>query len=417
MSNDQNSDPMLRVTLIAGTYQPDRCGVAHYTSRLREALAEEVESVVLTTQAAAEALQDTRIRGVVQDWRLASLLPLARMIQATPTDILHIQHAAGTYSFQRPIFLLPLILRTLGYRQPIITTVHEYGWWEWQPKGIPSKLLEWLKQWGQQHRWWDREDGFLLTGSQAIITTNVEAESAIRDRLPHLSKRLCRIPIAANVEVASIQRSLARQLVRQTYGWAEESLVIAFFGFLHPVKGLENLFLAFKQILTTIPQARLLLIGGVESLALPQDEAKRYWDKLQAQISQLGLNEQVKMTGYVSEAIASHYLSGSDLGVLPFNHGVTLKSGSLLALLAHHLPTVATYSDPPDPELAVANIVYPVPSRDSDSLTAALLKLIENPDLQKQLSTTGSEFVKQFSWEAIAQKHLQIYKNLLAQQT
>lgn len=79
---------------------------------------------------------------------------------------------------------MPLILRTFGYRQPIVTTVHEYGWWEWQPKGIPPELLEWLKQWGQQRQWWDREDGFLLTGSQAIITTNVEAESAICDRLP-----------------------------------------------------------------------------------------------------------------------------------------------------------------------------------------------------------------------------------------
>ncbi|NJL39406.1 MAG: glycosyltransferase [Leptolyngbyaceae cyanobacterium SM1_4_3] len=404
---------MLHVTLIAGTYQPDRCGVAHYTSHLREALAEEVESVVLTTQAAAETLQENRVRGVVQDWKLTSLLPLVRAIQTIPTDVLHIQHAAGTYSFQRPIFLLPLILRTFGYRQPIVTTVHEYGWWEWQPKGIPPELLEWLKQWGQQRQWWDREDGFLLTGSQAIITTNVEAESAICDRLPHLSDRLQRIPIAANVEVAPIERSPARQLVRQTCGWSKESFVITFFGFLHPVKGIENLLFAFKQIQTTIPQARLLLIGGVESLALPADEAKRYWDKLQVQISQLGLNEKVRMTGYVSEAIASHYLSGSDLGVLPFNHGVTLKSGSLLALLAHRLPTIATYSDPSDPELTAAKIVYPVPPRNSDALALALLKLIENPDLQKQLSAAGSEFVKQFSWEAIAQKHLQIYKSLL----
>jgi glycosyltransferase involved in cell wall biosynthesis len=404
---------MLRITLIAGTYQPNRCGVAHYTSRLRETLAEEVESIVLTTRAAAEALPDSKVRGVVQNWQFASLFSLVQAIQTIPTDILHIQHAAGTYSFQRPIFLLPILLRALGYRQPIVTTVHEYGWWEWQPKGIPPKLLEWLKQWGQQHQWWDREDGFLLTGSQAIITTNAEAEGAICDRLPHLSNRLHRIPIAANVEVAPVERSPARQLVCQTCGWSEDSLVIAFFGFLHPVKGLENLFLAFKQVQATIPQARLLLIGGVESLALPADEAKRYWDKLQAQISHLDLNQQVKMTGYVSEAIASHYLSGSDLGVLPFNHGVTLKSGSLLSLLAHQLPTVATYSDPPDPELTAANIIYPVPSRNPDALAAALLKLIENPDLQKQLSQAGSEFVQQFSWEAIAQKHLQIYKGLL----
>jgi glycosyltransferase involved in cell wall biosynthesis len=403
---------MLRVALIAGTYQPDRCGVAHYTSHLREFLAAEIETVVLTTQVATETVPDTSVRGVVRDWQLGSLLPLVRAIQTASVDVLHIQHAAGTYSFQRPIFLLPLLLRAMGYQKPIVTTVHEYGWWEWQPKGIPPQLLEWLKQWGQRRQWWDREDGFLLTGSQAIITTNAEAEAAVCDRLPHLIPRLHRIPIAANVEVAPIERSLARQQLRQSCDWSNDAQVIAFFGFLHPVKGLENLLTAFQHLSRTVPQARLLLIGGVESLALPAGSATHYWNQLHQQILHLHLNKVVKMTGYVSEAIASHYLSGADIGVLPFHSGVTLKSGSLLTLLAHRLPVIATSADPPDPDLNDANIVLAIPPRNLEALTAALLKLVTHPTLQQQLSETGSTFVQQFSWEAIAHRHLEIYKKL-----
>jgi len=149
--------------------------------------------------------------------------------------------------------------------------VHEYGWWEWQPWGVPSWLVEALKHSGQRRGWWDREDGFLLTLSDALITTNSAAEDVIRARLPDRVNRLHRIPIGANVEVTAIDSDLARQRLRQTCGWSSDTTVIAFFGFLHPVKGIETLLAAFKQVLAVHPQARLSLVGGVESLALPGD--------------------------------------------------------------------------------------------------------------------------------------------------
>ena len=399
-----------RIAFISGTYQPQCCGVAHYSARLREILAgHDVETMVLTTHAAAEAVNDPSVWGVVQDWGLMDVIRLARAIKDTPTDILHIQHAAGTYGFQRPIFLLPPLLRAFGFYKPIITTIHEYGWWEWEPNGIPSGLLEWLKEWGQQHAWWDREDGFLLTGSEAIITTNAEAERVIQKRLPHLAKDLYRIPIGANVEVSPIERKDAQQQLRQHYRWSGDTLAIAFFGFLHPVKGIENLLAAFKQVVVKEPQVRLLLIGGVESLALRGEEAHRYWNKLQTQIAEHDLNQLVAMTGYLSAQKASQYLSGADIGVLPFNHGITLKSGSLLGLFAHALPVIATRHDPPDPDLVDQNLICLVPPRDLDALANALLNLIADQYRRDRLSTTGCILASRFTWSDIGKKHLDIY--------
>ncbi|NEQ22572.1 MAG: glycosyltransferase, partial [Microcoleus sp. SIO2G3] len=336
----------MRIAFVAGTYQPDRCGVAHYTACLRDHLhLAGIESIVLTTL----ATDDATVKPVVQGWKLSDLPALVRSICASDTDLLHIQHAAGTYGFERAIFLLPLLLRLRGWRKPIVTTVHEYGWWEWQPKRIPPRLLERLKQWGQARQWWDREDGFLLTGSQAILTTNAEAESVLLDRLPDLKPRLHRIPIAANVEVARIDRTVARAQLRQRCNWPNDAEIFAFFGFLHPVKGLEILLSAFAEIAPQQPQARLLLIGGVESLALRGVDATAYWEKLEAIVTDLNLGDRVYLTGYLPAAEASHCLSGVDVGVLPFNHGVTLKSGSLLAMLAHGLPTIATRAATPDP--------------------------------------------------------------------
>ena len=258
---------MTTITIIAGTYQPNRCGTAHYTAYLRQALVEEgISSIVLTTQGAAANINDPSVQGVVQDWGLSQLLPLAHAVKSTAANLLHIQHAAGTYRFQRPIFLLPPLLRILGYRKPIVTTIHEYGWWEWQPSGMPPQFLEWLKMWGQHRGWWDREDGFLLTRSNAIITTNSEAESVILKRLPHYIDRLHRIAIAANITTSPIDRHQARQQLRQRWSWSPDSLVVVFFGFLHPVKGIEYLLSAFRQVVTQHPQARLFLLGNSFSL-------------------------------------------------------------------------------------------------------------------------------------------------------
>ncbi len=406
---------MTRVAFIAGTYQPERCGVAHYTARLRAALDKlDVESAVLTSEAAAEEINDAAVKGVVQNWQLAALLPLLQAVHHSRADLLHIQHAAGTYGFKRSIFLLPLLLRISGWRRPIVVTVHEYGWWEWQPPGFPSWLVEALKQLGQRRGWWDREDGFLLTVSNALITTNSASEEVIRARLPERANRLYRIPIGANVEVAATNSDLARQRLRQTCDWSSDTTVIAFFGFLHPVKGIETLLAAFKQVLGVQPQARLLFVGGVESLALRGEAATHYWHKLQALITELELINKVHLSGHLPTALASQYLAGADLGVLPFNTGVTLKSGSLLTLLAHGLPVVATRHNPPEPELTDQFVVQLVTPRQVHELAIALIKLLADPVERSRLSVSGRIFARQFNWSYIAQHHLDVYRAVLS---
>ncbi|MEH2066686.1 MAG: glycosyltransferase [Nostoc sp.] len=400
---------MIRIIIIAGTYKPEHCGVAHYTARLRNALKQEdIESIVLTTYKAAVQTNDPSVRGVVKNWDFASLMSLVQAVHSINADIVHIQHAAGTYGFRRAIFFLPLILKITGYQKSIVTTVHEYGWWEWQPNYLPWQFIEWLKIWGQNYSWWDREDGFLLTLSNAIITTNAEAEKIIHQRLPQLRQRIFNIPIAANVEFSTpIDQSIARERSRKICNWNLDTIVIVFFGFLHPVKGLETLLPAFQKLLLTHPQARLLLVGGVESLALPGEEAKRYWDKLHTLAKELNIDNKVHFTGYVDAKTASEYLSGADIGVLPFNHGLTIKSGSLLTLLAHNLPVIGTHHEIPLPDEMRVQLVRP---RNIDALADALYQLLNHPNKFSHLAAADSTFIEKFSWKNIARSHLTIYQ-------
>src|ERR671916_958250 len=403
--------------MVAGTYRPERCGVAHYTERLRSALGERgVSSLVLTTKEAARASKDPDVRGVVRGWELPDLPGLARAVRGAVrdegVDVVHVQHAAGTYGFKRAVFFLPPLLRAAGCRAPLVTTVHEYGWWEWEPRGIPRGAIEALKTWGQRRGRWDREDGFLLTGSDVLLTTNTHAETSITERLPWLSPRMHRVPLVANVDTTPVGRDEARTEARSRHGWPPDAEVVAYFGFLHPVKGIENLLKAHKEVLKRRPKARLLLVGGAESLALG-DEADWYWNKLQTLAGELGLDGTVEMTGYVPEEEASRLLSGADVGVLPFNEGVTLKSGTLLTLFAHGLPVVATRPDAPEPDLVDGQLVRLVEQRDAAGISAVLSDLLEDPSMRTRLGAAGRAYAGNLSWPATAERHLEVYRSVL----
>ena len=403
--------------MVAGTYRPERCGVAHYVQRLRSALDERgVSSLVLTTGEAARDSKDRRVRGVVGGWGLPDLPALARAVRRAEPDVVHVQHAAGAYGFKRAVFFLPPLLRAAGCRAPLVTTVHEYGWWEWEPRGVPPGAIEALKAWGQRRGVWDREDGFLLTGSDVLLTTNTHAEASIIERLPWLSSRMHRVPLVANVDTAPVGRDEARAEVRSRYGWPPDAEVVAYFGFLHPVKGIENLLKAHKEVLKSRPKARLLLVGGAESLALG-DEADWYWNKLHALAGELGLGGTVELTGYVPEEEASRLLSGADVGVLPFNEGVTLKSGTLLALFAHGLPVVATRPDPPEPELADGRLVRLVERRDVAGISAVLSELRADAPQRARLGEAGRIYTRNLSWSAMAERHEEVYEAVLKRES
>jgi glycosyltransferase involved in cell wall biosynthesis len=155
-----------------------------------------------------------------------------------------------------------------------------------------------------------------------------------------------------------------------------------------------------------------LLVGGVESLALGE-EANWYWNELRALIRALGLERSVAMTGYVPGDEASRLLSGADVGALPFNEGVTLKSGSLLTLFAHGLPVAATRPDPPEPNLVDRELVRLVERRDASGLTIALLGLLADAYERVRLGEAGHAYIRKLSWSSIAERHVEVYESVL----
>jgi glycosyltransferase involved in cell wall biosynthesis len=119
------------------------------------------------------------------------------------------------------------------------------------------------------------------------------------------------------------------------------------------------------------------------------------------------------MTGYVPEEEASRLLSGADVGALPFNEGVTLKSGTLLTMLTHGLPVIATRPDPPEPDLADGRLLRLVERRDVPGLAATLLDLLSSPSQRARLGEAGRAYTRSLSWRAMTERHAEVYEEAL----
>ncbi|WP_204037330.1 glycosyltransferase [Micromonospora qiuiae] len=378
----------LRVCVVHGPGRPERDGVSDYVVRLSHALAAQ------GVQVSAVPVRPPRSSG----WWTATLTA-AREVRRLRPDVAHIQFAPSAYRFARSPGLLPDLLPA---SLPTVTTLHEFGAWatpHWIPAGVWRPL--------EAARLWDRETGRLAPASTALVVTNPEHGRLLRNRT---GRHPVEIPLAPNV-TDHAPASGARERVRSRLGLAPDAFLLVFFGFVHPVKGVRYLLEALPALRAERPALHLAVVGGFTSQALPEPEAQAYRAELTGLADRLRVSDAVTFTGHLPAAEVSELLHAADAAALPFTAGVTLKSGALLAALAHGVPTAVTPPDRLQGPLAAGRAVAVIPHRrDAGAVVTALRPLLHDPDLRRRLGERGRKLVAERSWPVVAARHRDLYE-------
>jgi glycosyltransferase involved in cell wall biosynthesis len=158
----------------------------------------------------------------------------------------------------------------------------------------------------------------------------------------------------------------------------------------------------------------VVVAGGFASLALPGAEADSFRREVEERIARARVGDRVRLTGWVDGAEVSELLSAADAVVLPFTHGVTTKSGSLLAALAHGRPVLATAADDPDPDLTDGETVLTIARRrDPSAIADAIRRLLDDPAGAARVGTAGAAFAATRDWPVIAAAHAGLYARVL----
>ncbi len=380
----------MNIVLLSAEYPPTPGGVGDYTCNLGMALCRCGHEVAVLTGVAdgADDRQPLRVvRLPLRRWNWRCWRVIRRALDDLKPDVLHIQYQTGAYEMHPAINFLPRRLRLEGRRPYLVVTAHDLLPPYLFPKAGP--LRDWITR-------------RLMLDVDAVVATNEADETQLRRwGAGQGHHTLMVIPIGANIAVAP-PPAWDRQEWRARLGITSEMTLIAHFGLISRTKGVDTLIQALAQL----PETFCLIVVGGEATA-PQDRV--HADNVRQQIAALHLNERVTITGYCDEATVSAHLLAADLAALPFTDGASFRRGSLLATLAHGVPTITT---PGSASLVDRTHALLVPPRDPAALAGAIMLLAADPALRQRLSAGGSKLAALFSWEEIARRHEELYRRV-----
>lgn len=168
--------------------------------------------------------------------------------------------------------------------------------------------------------------------------------------------------------------------VRTTFNLAPDSFIVTAVGRLDPQKGHRDLIKAFKQVISKVDNAYLLICGA-------PSYGSEYDLTLKDLATSLDIADRVIFAGQRTDI--KEILSGSDIFCLP-TRDEAFGNVFLEAMLAE-LPVVA-YDSGAAPEIVIHNETgLIVPPFDIEALADSLVKLAANHELAKQMGQRGKE--------------------------
>jgi phosphatidylinositol alpha-mannosyltransferase len=177
---------------------------------------------------------------------------------------------------------------------------------------------------------------------------------------------------------------------------------ILFVGRLEPRKGFRYLLHAYARVKTTLPQARLLVVG-------PHTAEDR--TPFERELCRLRLGD-VHFIGYVPDEELARYYRSSQVFCAP-STGFESFGMVLLEAMAAGTPIVA--SDIDGYRAVVSHEVEGllVPPKDTTALADALISLLQRPDLRQAMSQRGQATASRYTWDQVASQVLDYYHDVL----
>jgi glycosyltransferase involved in cell wall biosynthesis len=379
----------VRILMVCPSYPPQEvtCGVGDYTRCLVEELNRQGEEVVVlcSSQYRGAAHGPVRVLPIFPRWTLAQALHLHFSGAVPRGEVLHLQYTPELYGRDAGFKLIPLLARLRRRGPKTLVTFHTL-----------TGGSTWSRVWAV----------LLLASAHHSISANEEVTSMVCRRFPTLSARLSEIPIGANIPVTSPDGT-AREAGRLRLGVPVGIPLLVHFGLVTPGKGLETLFAALPDLLRVHPGTRLVIVGDT------RPESQGYRETLDALAVRLGVARAIIWAGRRSAEGVSEILQAADLFVVPYDDGVSIRRGSLMAGLAHGLPVVSTRHALPSTYLAEGENIALVPPRDPQALSVRLSCLLAAPDEAARLARGARMLAGRFAWPVIAGETRALYARVL----
>ncbi|MDP2924664.1 MAG: methyltransferase domain-containing protein [Candidatus Omnitrophota bacterium] len=381
----------IHVCIISGAYPLVDDGIGDYTAKLIDNLNKENLEISLITsdeEAIRRYLKETnssRVYPIIKKWNIFAIIAVLKLIRKERFDIIHLQFPSSRYKKTFSLCFLPFFIRIFFKNIKVIVTLHEFS---------ISYSINKIRQ-------------FILSlGSHRVIVTDKNDFERLKNILIRGGKKISIIPIGSNIDVCGYKVGEKEHFLEKL-GFDSQAKIIAFFGFIHRSKGIEFLLKAIKKVIDDGFKVHLVLICRLDS------DRNSYHNAIKRLIDYLGIKKSIFVTGYAESCEVSKYLSFSDICVLPFTDGVTLRRGTLMAAFSHRKAVISTQSGRDIPvELADKENIFLVPVGDIRRLAEAIELLYKDNRLRQKIEKGAAELAERFSWNTIAIAHEKLYRSI-----
>lgn len=310
---------------------------------------------------------------------LANLLWYRAFIRATRPDVLHVQHPLERHLYAR------LVREWEGLRLPLVVTLHSF---------------------------FGEHPGEVIEGAMRPNLAHADAFIAVA---PHIAEQAVelgadpkRIRVIRSGVDADYFRPRDRLAARARLEIGEDTALVLFVGNLEPRKAV-NVLLRAMSILRERHDSVLLAIVGSGESAGADDQTPA----LKALTVELGLQEEVRFEGRVSEARLLDWYAAADVFALPSYSEA--QGISALEAMASGLPVVVSAVGGLLGTVRDGETGLFVQPGDGSDLAEKLERLLKNPALGAAMGEAARHAVlREFSWERTAEATLAVYHEVLA---
>ncbi|MGB4215782.1 MAG: glycosyltransferase family 4 protein, partial [Thermacetogeniaceae bacterium] len=217
-----------------------------------------------------------------------------------------------------------------------------------------------------------------------------------------------KIEVLENGANVDLFRPMERNRVISKLRISEQFRYVCFVGNFATWQGLEYLIKSVPHVLKECPDARFLLVGDGDLK-----------ERLESMVKDIGVSDKVIFTGMVPYQNVPYYINVSDVCVAPFisqrNERIGLSPLKLCEYLSCEKPVIASRISGLE-ILEDHQMGLLVPPEDEVALAQAIVRMLKDYSLREEMGKNGRQYVvKHRSWESVARKTLEVFEELIEQ--
>jgi glycosyltransferase involved in cell wall biosynthesis len=373
----------MRVVYIS-TYLPKQCGIATYTDYLIRAIgkADPTLEIKIVAEHGALPIEGDRLQ-VIAAWDRNENYVEAILSHTRGAEIVHIQHEYSIYKFDDR---LPLVLEGMEANTKKVITLHCVRPAQFSERGAVDE---------------NYAARIAKLADQVIV--HLPAQEAILSRLGAPSGNTH--VIAHGTELSDEDKEVSRNRLDLPV----DAKILLMFGFVKPHKNFHIVLDAFAEILEHLRDAYLFIAGGVAPTASEEDKA--YAQSLGKKIEELRLSKNVIYPNrFFPNEDVPYLLRAADIVLFPYYEEDRSASGSFHLAIGAQKPIIASRIPKFEELTQICDELLVLPYN-SSGIAGIAIRLFEDREFRNHVLDRTDEYRKLTSWQAVAMRHIELYRS------